>query len=583
MNRRLLIKESRTYYQRYYRLVALAVVLMMMVLTGSLVLGDSVRGTLTDRVSERLGSAETIVATGTNFLSSDIMQSPLMANARGYLLVDGFLSDGGQLIPVYVWGTDCDSVPYGEAIINQPLADKLHIDLSASAEGWDGALHLPSHTLVPSGSLFVTKSYATQMRLHVSAVKDVKSGGNLLLKNEQTLPLNVFVNREQLAEVMELEGKINIIMSDDILQEDALAEVWTPEMSGIHSRGNILTTDRIFIQDDIVRKLNPEAKYFSYLVNDIINATDTVPYSFVTAVTEWQGCPLTGREMLLSDYAAAHLHVAKGDSVRMSYFLSKDLKRLETREQRFLVKDVVPLEAFVADSLLQTEFPGLSNVERCTDWDSDLPIHMDRIHKEDEDFWYKYHQTPKALVAYDAVADDWGSGFGTATALVLSDDGARDLTMSDAGVMVIHPREDGIYAAQHGTDFSSLFLALGFFIILSAVLLMQNVLEEMYVQRADEIGVYRHLGYTRQNIRGMLIREACGVIAVAATIGVLPGVLYSSVTLWLLGNVWSGATHTEGFALHFSIVTVLISWVIGIVICLISLLYVINKQIKQGV
>ena len=583
MNRRLLIKESRTYYRRYYRLVALAVVLMMMVLTGSLVLGDSVRGTLTDRVSERLGSAETIVATGTNFMSSDIMQSPLMANARGYLLVDGFLSDGGQLIPVYVWGTDCDSVPYGEAIINQPLADKLHLDLSASAEGWDGALHLPSHTLVPSGSLFVTKSYATQMRLHVSAVKDVKSGGNLLLKNEQTLPLNVFVNREQLAEVMELEGKINIIMSDDILQEDALAEVWTPEMSGIHSRGKTLITDRIFIQDDIVRKLNPEAKYFSYLVNDIINATDTVPYSFVTAVTEWQGSPLTGREMLLSDYAAAHLHVAKGDSVRMSYFLSKDLKRLETREQRFLVKDVVPLEAFVADSLLQTEFPGLSNVERCTDWDSDLPIHMDRIHKEDEDFWYKYHQTPKALVAYDAVADDWGSGFGTATALVLSDDGARDLTMSDAGVMVIHPREDGIYAAQHGTDFSSLFLALGFFIILSAVLLMQNVLEEMYIQRADEIGVYRHLGYTRQNIRGMLTREACGVIAVAATIGVLPGVLYSSVTLWLLGNVWSGATHTEGFALHFSIVTVLISWVIGIVICLISLLYVINKQIKQGV
>jgi len=51
-----LIAQSRKHYRRYYRLVSFAVILMTAVLTGSLLLGDSVRGTLVQRVAERLGS-----------------------------------------------------------------------------------------------------------------------------------------------------------------------------------------------------------------------------------------------------------------------------------------------------------------------------------------------------------------------------------------------------------------------------------------------------------------------------------------------------------------------------------------------
>lgn len=591
--RQTLISQSRRFYWRYYRLVVLATILMMAVLAGSLLLGDSVRGTLVQRVTERLGSTETLIASGTGFLDEGIMKHQQLATSKGCLLVDGFVSDNGRLLPVYVWGMDADSLSYGDALVNEPLRQQL-------GDVQDIVLHLPSHNLVPSGSLFVTQSYATQMRLHIAGQKSVEQGGNLLLKNEQTLPLNVFVNRQQLAEVMELEGKINLILSDEVISEDQLAAIWTPELSGIQLADSSLTYDGIFIPQEVVQKVLHDAGsagtslYFSYLVNDIICHTDTVPYSFVTAVTEWQGEPLTGCDILLSDYAADRLHVGEGDSVRMSYFLARDLKNLDTREQTFRVKHVIPLEAFMRDTLLMAEFPGLSNVERCADWDSDLPIRMDRVHKADEEFWYSYRQTPKAVVAYDAVCDDWAGTFGSATAMRFSPSPLspstgsspthqrlNSLSFGDLGILLVHPREQGLQAASSGVDFASLFLALGFFIILSAILLMATPLQEMFTRRRNECLLYTQLGFRQRDVRNLLFRESIGVMLLASPFGVLAGVLYSGVTLWLLGNVWSGATHTEGFALHIHPLTLIVGWVVGVLICLLTLGWTIRRVFRD--
>lgn len=564
-----LITQSRKHYRRFYRLVSFAVILMTAVLTGSLLLGDSVRGTLVRRVGERLGKTETIITSGTGFMSDKLMQQTLLKDARGYLLMEGFVSVNEKLLPVYVWGTDADSLSTGEVIINEPLRAKL-----GSQE--DFVLHLPSHNLVPSGSLFVTKSYATQMRVHVAGVKSVEHGGNLLLKNEQTLPLNIFVNRQELAEKMELEGKINLVLSEDIISEEQLNTCWTPELSGIHLTDSALTSDGIFIPNDIVEKSKGEL-YFSYLVNDIVNSRDTIPYSFVTAVSEWQGETLNGQDMILSDYAAKRLHVSEGDSVAMSYYVAKDLKNLETQGQSFRVKRIVPLADFMRDSLLIAEFPGLSHVEKCTDWDSDLPIKMERVKKEDEDFWYAYHQTPKAIVSYDAVRSDWSNAFGSATALRFTSKPDIKLTPHDAGMQVVHPRAQGLQGATGGVDFASLFLALGFFIILSAILLMKNPIVEMFTLRRDEIALYRQMGFADTTIFRNLYREAFTTMLCASPFGVLAGLLYSGLTLWLLGNVWSGATHTEGFALHIQPLTVIVGWLVALLICAAVLWQVVNS------
>ncbi|MBP5374947.1 MAG: ABC transporter permease [Bacteroidaceae bacterium] len=588
-----LIAQSRKHYRRFYRLVTIAVILMMAVLTGSLLLGDSVRGTLVQRVSERLGKTETIITSGTGFMSETLLQHPSMKHSQGYLLMDGFVSVGEMLLPVYVWGIDTDSLAGDEVMVNEPLYAKLStLDSQLSTF----VLHLPSLNLIPSGSLFVSKSHATQMRVRVAGVKSVEEGGNLLLKNEQTLPLNVFINRRKLAEKMELEGKINLILSDDFIEEEQLSACWTPEHSGIHLTDSILTYDGVFIPQDIVEKLSaanaqPSTIYLSYFVNNLMADADTVPYSFVTAINEWQGEPLEGQDMILSDYAAERLHVREGDSIRMDYFITKQLKNLDTREKTLRVKQIVPLAAFRQDSLLMTDFPGLTRVENCTDWDSDLPIDMDRVQKEDEDYWHTYRQTPKAVVSYEAVRADWSNAFGSATALRFSSSDSSShsslltslLSPSDADVRLYHPRAQGLKGANEGVDFASLFLSLGFFIILSAILLMKNPLVEMFTLRQDEIQLYRQLGFRDKAIRNGLFREAFSVMLLASPWGVVAGLLYSCLTLWLLGNVWSGATHTDGFALHIQPLTLLIGIVVGLAICALTLWMVVRNALKPRI
>ena len=577
------ISHSRKYYRRFYRLVACAVILMMAVLTGSLSLGDSVRGTLVQRVNERLGKTETVITSGTGFMSEALTQHPLMSHAMGVLLMDGFVSIDDKLLPVYVWGTDADSLSSGEVMVNETLRKQL-------GSQQDVVLHLPSRHLIPSGSLFVTKSYATQMRVHVAGVKSVEEGGNWLLKNEQTLPLNVFINRQDLAEKMELDGRINLVLSSDVINEEQLAACWSPELSGIHVTDSSLTSDAVFIPQNIVAKtssLTPQL-YLSYFVNALIHATDTLFYSFVTAVNEWQGEQLDGKDIILSDYVAGRLHVHEGDSVSMSYYMTKHLKNLDTRAQTLKVKRIVPLSSFRSDSLLLANFPGLTHVEKCTDWDSDLPINMNKVQKEDEDFWHDYRQTPKAIVSYEALCPDWSNAFGSATAMRFSKTNVSDptshlsinLVPGDAGVQLYHPRAQGLSSAKGGVDFAGLFLSLGFFIILAAILLVKNPLVEMFILRQGEIQLYRQLGFKDKDIRKRLFHEAFSVMLFASPLGVIAGLAYSCVTLWLLGNVWSGATHTEGFALHISPLTLIIGWVIGMLVCAATLYLVLRSQLR---
>ena len=589
-----LITNSRKYYRRFYRLVAFAVVLMAAVLTGSLMLGDSVRGTLVQRVYERLAGTETIIASGTGFMSETLTDHPLMKHAQGYLMMDGFVSVGTKLLPVSVWGTDADSLAPGEVLINEPLSSKLAAALHAPVTPRQPfVLHLPALNILPSGSLFVTKSYANQMRVQVAGVKSIADGGNLLLKNEQALPLNVFVSRKYLSDILDLQGKINLVLAKDIITEKQLAECWTPELSGIHVTDSSLTCDGVFIPQTLVEKLttsqtqnhNNSTLYFSYFVNELTSLrspTDTVDYSFVTAVREWGGEPLVGHELILSDYAAARLHVREGDSVRMDYFVAKHLKNLDTRSQIFRVRRIEPLSAFRCDSLLLAEFPGLTHVENCTDWDSDLPIDMNRITKADEDFWHTYRQTPKAVVAYDAVSADWTNAFGSATAIRFAAPPAVSLLPGDADIRVIHPRSQGIQGAKGGVDFASLFLALGFFIILSAILLMKNPLVEMFSVRQGEIRLYQQLGFSDKAITRSLFREAFSVILLASPVGVAAGLAYAGITLWLLGNVWSGATQTEGLALHIQPVTLLIGWLAALLICAFVLWHVLRQMLKPS-
>ena len=639
MNSKELIKGNRTYFTRYYKLVAFAVIITTAVITGSLVVGDSVRSTLVNRVYDRLGSTETVVFSMQSFMDSAFVHHPVFeGHTRAMLVSEGFVSQAGRLIPVMVWGVNDMSVSRGKARINTSLAKELNNSPD------DIVLRLPATGMVPSGSLFVTDNYTTALRLTFDGIVDVKQHGNLSLKNEQALPLNIFVNRDELAEVIETEGKINLLLSNRIISSEELDKAWNPAISGLKSTMKDgfkeITSDRIFIQEEVVRAISlnhPQPnRLFSYLVNSIEHtvpsstfnvqrsmsqvqssgfADHTIPYSFVTAMDQFGDYTLHPDEIILSDYTARRLGVRENDTLALTFYTSRNLKTLSTDTIQFYVSRIVPIQELAADAGLSADYPGLANAERCTDWNADLPIDMTLITDEDESYWETWKATPKAIIPYLSVAEKWSNSFGSVTAVRikappnLPEGGGIDhspvnlepatlnqqpatLTEFEAlsgsgwrgfGIQLTHPRETAFQAARGGVDFSSLFLSLGFFIILSAVLLMLVPLSEMLQQRKDETTLLYSLGYTSKRIIKLCWLESVPVVFVSSVAGVAAGLLYTWFVLFLLGTVWKGATHTEGFMVYPHAVTILIGLLTGILLSVYLLRIMLVRSLKNTV
>ena len=604
MNIRQLIVRSIFLYKSFYRLIAIAVIVAVAVITGSLVVGDSVRSTLLKRVDERLGKTETIIFSRYSYLNDSILENLAQAGVetrhatslRGVLLLNGFVSISGKFIPVMVWGTDNLGIKRGQAKINRALFNEMNVIETLRATSLQRehiVLRLPAVGMIPLGSMFVTDTYTTSLRLELDSTVSIEQGGNLNLKNEQTIPFNIFINREELAEVMDTPGKINVILSDRIISTADFASAWNYAYSGLNVKtGNQqtdITSDRIFIQDKVVGTLcttslqdSASNRIYTYLANSIRKNGNNIPYSFITAVDYYREQRLNPDEIILSDYAAQRLNVHLNDTVSIGYFVSRQFKTLVEDSVFLKVVNIVPLADLQADKTLVAEFPGLSNVERCTDWNSDLPINMNLITDEDENYWRKYKNTPKAIVPYAALAPRWENAYGSATALRIEDTSRlKELTYEMFDIQVIHPREAGIIAAKSGVDFSSLFLSLGFFIIISAAMLMMVPLSEMLFRRRDELNLLKAIGFPNKRILQLLWRESAPVVCCSAIAGVIVGLAYTYLVLFLLGTVWKGATHTEGFRVYPDLITIGAGMVVGIIFSMVLLYIRIVRALRR--
>ena len=193
-----------------------------------------------------------MIATSYSFLEDTILDHPLLrGNSRGVLFVEGFIPANGRLVPVSVWGVDDPVVQEGHALMNEALDRELSV-----SQGNELVLRLPSSGLVPSGSLFVTKNYTVSARLTNDGLLATSEGGNLSLRNDQSLPLNLFVARSELARLLGLEGKVNVILSSRVIDEATFATAWTPARSGLRSlpdgAGEALVSDQLFIPEQVV-------------------------------------------------------------------------------------------------------------------------------------------------------------------------------------------------------------------------------------------------------------------------------------------------------------------------------------------
>ena len=118
-------------------------------------------------------------------------------------------------------------------------------------------------------------------------------------------------------------------------------------------------------------------------------------------------------------------------------------------------------------------------------------------------------------------------------------------------------------ASKGTTPFDGLFLALSFFVIAAAVLLIAMLMRLGLIQRTQQLGTLLAVGWTPKRTRRLLMAESAIVSGAGAIAGVAGGCVYAWAVLWALRTTWVGAVTAAFLTFHYSPVSLLLGFVVG--------------------
>ncbi len=618
------IIQSIRFYRRQHLAVFLGTLISTAVLTGALIVGDSVRMSLNKLVDFRLGSTRFALQSGDRFVRSALASeigAKLNIATASLLMVKGVAINPEteeRVNRIQVAGVDSSfwnlsdlsmpAISSDEAIISENISQKLNIKA-----GDEFLLRVEKISIIPLNAPFsqdVDPSVA--IRLKVKAIANDGSMGRFSLKNNQSAPYNVFISKKMLAKKLDLEGKSNVILVADnpdktLTAEDlnkSFREVFQLEDASIKirelsepNRYEVLS-DRIFIDEPIAKTILslsiPHETALTYLVNSITYKGNETPYSFVSAVSSpTVDENLKDDEIVVNDWVVKDLGVKVGDSVLLKYYVIGPLRTIKEVGKSFFIKGTVPTQSKLINSSLMPLFPGLADAGSCHDWETGVPISLDRIRDKDEKYWNDFKGTPKALISMNAGLSLWGNKFGSYTSIrfdkgkITREKLARAILKSinpqDIGLSFIPVYSQGLNAANNSVDFGSLFLSLSFFVIAAAILLTVLMYSLNTESRKEEIGILSGLGFGQKLIVKIRFGESILVVLFGCIVGSIAGILYNYGLVWGLNSIWQGAVHTSSLEVFIRPKTLMIGAFSGFVVALLSIYIVTRRKLKQPI
>lgn len=473
--------RSLKYYWKTNVAVGVAAAVMTATLTGALVVGDSVRGSLRDLALDRLGGIDYALASDRFFSEQiaaafddvDVAPAILLSGAavhgsssrrassmqivgvdeRFWAMYDGDIQDAvTHLAP--------SSVPFPAVVVNASLADEL-----GARVGDDLLLTFQQTSDVPRESLFGRKGtddVVQAIRVRVVALIPDNGAGRFRLQPHQGNAHNAYVELSALQSALQRRGRVNGLLISTradveqiedgseaaILQSafDSAVTLGDLELELVSRSASLeLLSDRFILSERTLgaalaaarRLRSPVLPVFTYLANSI-TATNgrSVPYSTISALDlgALQQSPspfgdlqlvngssppplLAPDELLINEWAADDLGVSAGDSVTVSYYEVGVREQLLTRHTAMRVAGVVALAGLGADRTLTPAYPGIQEAGDMSSWSAPFPVDFDRIRKRDEAYWDEYEATPKAFVSQATGLRLWSSRFGNTTSI----------------------------------------------------------------------------------------------------------------------------------------------------------------------
>ena len=605
MSIKTIIFQSIKHYKKAHLLLALGIALSTAVITGALIVGDSVSHSLVKATQYRLAKVQYALTAGDRFFPKDLahelsrvcdkdFSSLLSLNAK-------VSSDGGKrtVSNAQIWGVDSgfdsamgtnmiyDSIPYGSVLISENLAMELGVEI-----GEEILLKIRKASVIPLNAPFVSADdQIVNNRVLVHGIVAQEQGARWSLQNTQTAPYNVFVNIDWLNSIMDLKAKANLILTPaDTFQVVDFQKIFSLYHAGIEIDSldsfDYLTSERVFISDAISKQIMIDYEgaepYLTYFVNALKHKDLSCPYSFVSTQQA-----LNSGEIIINEWLAADLDAKRGDTIRLDYYVVGNLRQLDSANASFIVKDIINQDQYPAYRLLMPNLPGLSDAGNCKDWETGVPIDLDAIRDKDEAYWNTYKGTPKAFIPLSQAENLWKNRFGTYTTWKVKMPKRDSFSLNNVsidpfalGFELRNVKEEGLYAAQNGTEFYSLFIGLSFFIILAGLILSALLFLFSIDQRKSQIGSFRALGFSVKQIQSILIKEVFLVGAAGGLLGLVLALFYTHLVFWGLNGIWQDIVRTQVLEVYINPLTLLYGLCISLFISMIIIHLSLRRTLK---
>lgn len=581
------------------------------VLLGALAVGDSVKGSLRTLVSQRLGHTRLALNTDNRFLDHTLARD--LERASGYTMVPFLKVQGVLLTPggegerrsvnnIQVLGIEkrfWDLALAEDAVSIHPAAGEMATDERTAGRlelraGDEAVLRLEVPSLLPRDAPLSARGDrdTISFALKVSGIAGDDQHGRFSLSHTQLPPRNVFVPLSWLQKVLDREGAINGILTDHAeVTPSGLRKTMDSALTLEHGQMTlseapdgqfVLTSGRVFLEPAVAKKaleLPGSSGILHYLGIEISVAGSGRPetsdpagkqpgsYPFLAAVTPARPgvrgpvpAGIRDGEIVVNRWLADNLAVSAGDTLSLSYYRLTGENQLVEEDRTFTVNSVISMAEAVRERDFVPVYPGLSDVDRCRDWEIGMPLDRDRLSDPAiQEYWERHGMTPKAFVTLAAGRSMWGNRYGDITAVRF--EGVREslssmkdsldgaLTSADLGLAFLPVREEAFLSVDAAMDFGDLFLGLSFFLIVSALTLTAMLFTFSVLRRLPEVGTLLAIGFTRGRVRALILGEGFAVTLLGAVAGAPLGIGFTWVLLTGLSSNWSGAVAQTPLAL----------------------------------
>lgn len=405
-----------------------------------------------------------------------------------------------------------------------------------------------------------------------------------------------------------------------------------------------LTSDRLLLPEPVVQRVTRAlpggsvTPVMTYLANAIERLDDSgavvasVPYSTITATQSHPSLPLDfsrpaggdagdgdGADdrsqrrvpLVINSWTAEQLDADVGTPLRVAYF-EPEVEKGQEVERHFdaIVTDVVPVTepatpygrrreatfdrrpTVYNDPALTPTVPGVTDQESISDWD--LPFRLTReIDRVDDRYWNEHRLTPKAFLPLEDGRRLFGSRFGQTTSLKIRSDVAEsqaalasqirsavDPVLDGLGWAVQPIRRQQLSASSGTTPFDALFLALSFFVILAAVMLIAMLFRLGLVERLKQFGTLMALGWTPRRVATLALGEGLLIAIAGAALGLIGGIAYAKFVLWALKTWWVGAITVPFLNYHWTALSLVLGVGIGWIVAAATLGFAVRSLLK---